>query len=176
MVSLKKRLGSSMEVGIRAISTPLGRMIVAASEEGVCRLGWSEEPENESVVGKHHVETARGWVKAFFQKRKAPVPVLDIGSLTAFQKKVLGVLSEVAPFGEVISYGDLALAAGYENSSRAVGSVMAGNPWALLVPCHRVVLRDGALGNYSGCNGPETKAWLLKHEGKKLELGIRLAR
>jgi methylated-DNA-[protein]-cysteine S-methyltransferase len=172
MVSLKKRLGSSMEVGIRAISTPLGRMIVAASEEGVCRLEWSEEPENESVVGKHHVETARGWVKAFFQKRRAPVPVLDIGSLTAFQKKVLGVLPEIAPFGEVISYGDLALAAGYENSSRAVGSVMAGNPWALLVPCHRVVRRDGALGNYSGCNGPETKAWLLKHEGGKLELGI----
>jgi len=176
MASLNKRLGSSMEVGIRAIATPLGRMIVAASEDGVCRLEWSEEPENKSVVGKHHVETARGWVNAFFQKRKAPVPVLDIGSLTAFQKKVLGALPEVAPFGEVISYGDLALAAGYENSSRAVGSVMASNPWALLVPCHRVVRRDGALGNYSGCNGPETKAWLLKHEGKKLELGLRLAR
>jgi len=176
VASLRKRPGSSMEVGIRAISTPLGRMIVAASEEGVCRLEWSEEPENESAVGRHHMETARGWVRAFFQKREAPVPVLDIGSLTAFQRKVLETLPEVAPFGEVISYGDLALAAGYENSSRAVGSVMAGNPWTLLVPCHRVVRRDGALGNYSGCNGPETKAWLLKHEGRELELGLRLAR
>jgi len=176
IVSPMKRLGSSMEVGIRAITTPLGRMIVAASEEGVCRLEWSEEQENESMVGRHHVETTRGWVKAFFQKRKAPVPVLDIGSLTVFQRKILGALPEVAPFGEVISYGDLAIAAGYENSGRAVGSVMAGNPWALLVPCHRVVRRDGALGNYSGCNGPETKAWLLKHEGKKLELDLRLAR
>ena len=61
MASLKKKLGSSMEVGIRAITTPLGRMIVVASEEGVCRLEWSEESENESVVGRHHVETARGW-------------------------------------------------------------------------------------------------------------------
>jgi len=165
-----------MEVGIGAIDTPLGRMVIAASDEGVVRLEWSEESENESVVGRHHVETARGWVRAFFQKREAPVPVLDGESLTAFQRKVLGTLLEVAPFGEVISYGDLALAAGYENSSRAVGSVMAGNPWALLVPCHRVVRRDGALGNYSGCNGPETKAWLLKHEGRGLELGLRLAR
>ena len=165
-----------MEVGIRAIDTPLGRMVIAASDRGVVRLGWSEELENESVAGRQHVETAKKWVNAFFQRCDAPAPVLDRGSLTAFQRKVLGALPEVAPFGEVISYGDLALAAGYENSSRAVGSVMAGNPWALLVPCHRVVRRDGALGNYSGCNGPETKAWLLKHEGRELELGLRLAR
>ena len=71
-MSLKKRLGSSMEVGIRAISTPLGRMIVAASEEGVCRLEWSEESENESVVGKHHVETARGWVKLSSRSARPP--------------------------------------------------------------------------------------------------------
>ena len=63
-----------------------------------------------------------------------------------------------------ISYSDLALAVGCENSSRAVGSVMAENPWALLVPCHRVIRRNGAIGNYSGCRGPETKAWLLEYE------------
>ncbi len=176
MASLKKRLSSSMEVAIRAISTPLGRMVVVASEEGVCRLEWSEESENASAVGRQHVETAREWVRAFFQKREAPVPDLDIGDLTMFQRKILGVLPKVAPFGEVISYGDLALAAGHENSSRAVGSVMAGNPWALLIPCHRVIRRDGALGNYSGCNGPEAKAWLLKHEGRELEPGLRLVR
>ena len=165
-----------MEVGIRAIDTPLGRMVIAASDEGVVRLGWSEELENEAIVGGHHVETAKKWVSAFFQRCDAPTPVLDRGSLTAFQRKVLGILPDVAPFGEVISYSDLALSAGCENSSRAVGSVMAGNPWALLVPCHRVIRSDGALGNYSGCNGPETKAWLLKHEGRELELGLRLAR
>jgi len=75
-----------MEVGIRAITTPLGRMIVVASEEGVCRLEWSEESENESVVGRHHVETARGWVSAFFQKREAPVPVLDMGGYCVPEK------------------------------------------------------------------------------------------
>ena len=83
-----------------------------------------------------------------------------------FQGKVLGALSEVARFGEVVSYGELATAAGCENSSRAVGSTMAGNPWVLLIPCHRVIRQDGEIGNYSGCNGPETKAWLLEHESR----------
>ena len=153
-----------MEVGIGAIDTPLGRMVIAASEEGVVRLEWSEELENESMVGEHHVETAKKWVSAFFQRCDAPAPVLDRCSLTAFQRKVLGILPDIAPFGEVISYSDLALAVGCENSSRAVGSVMAENPWALLVPCHRVIRRNGTIGNYSGCRGPETKAWLLEYE------------
>jgi len=165
-----------MDIGIRAIDTPLGRMVVAASDVGVVRLGWSEELENESVVGRHHVETARKWVSAFFQRRDAPIPLLDRSRLTPFQRKVLGTLSDVAPFGGVISYGDLALAAGFENSSRAVGSVMAGNPWALLVPCHRVIRRDGGIGNYSGCRGPETKAWLLQYEGGELGPDLRMTK
>ena len=165
-----------MEVGIRSIETPLGRMVIAASDKGVVRLEWSEELENESVVGGQHVETAKKWVNAFFQRCDAPAPVLDGCSLTAFQRKVLGILPDVAPFGEVISYSDLALSAGCGNSSRAVGSVMAGNPWALLVPCHRVVRRNGAIGNYSGCKGPETKAWLLEHESRGLGNNLRMAR
>jgi len=164
-----------MEVGIRAIDTPLGRMVIVASDEGVVRLGWSEELENKSMVGGNHVETAKKWVSAFFQRCDAPAPVLDKGSLTAFQRKVLGILPDVAPFGEVISYSDLALSAGCENSSRAVGSVMAGNPWALLVPCHRVIRRDGGIGNYSGCKGPDTKAWLLEHESRGLVNDLRIA-
>ena len=164
-----------MEVGIGAIDTPLGRMVIVASDEGVVRLGWSDELENDLVVGRHHVETAKKWVSAFFQRCDAPTPVLDRGSLTAFQRKVLGILPDVAPFGEVISYSDLALSAGCENSSRAVGSVMAGNPWALLVPCHRVIRREGAIGNYSGCKGPETKAGLLEHESRGLGNDLRIA-
>ena len=163
-----------MEVGIRAIDTPLGRMVVVASDEGVVRIGWSEEAENESKVGGHHVETARKWVSAFFQRRDAPIPLLDRSRLTPFQRKVLGILPDVAPFGEVISYGNLALAAGCENSSRAVGSAMAGNPWALLVPCHRVIRKNGAIGNYSGCRGPETKSWLLEHESAGLGNDLRI--
>jgi len=165
-----------MDVGIGAIETPLGRMVVIASEEGVRRLEWSDEPENDSQIGRKHVEATKDWVRAFFQRREVSTPALDSSSLTAFQRKVLTTLPEVARFGEVVSYGELAIAAGCENSSRAVGSAMARNPWALLIPCHRVIRQDGAIGNYSGCSGTDTKAWLLEHEGSNLGPGLRLAR
>ena len=165
-----------MDVSIGAIETPLGRMVVTASEEGVRRLEWGDEPENCSQIGRKHVEATREWVRAFFQRREASTPALDRSSLTAFQRKVLATLPEVARFGEVVSYGELATAAGCENSSRAVGSAMARNPWVLLIPCHRVIRQDGGIGNYSGCNGPETKAWLLEHEGRGLGAGVLLAR
>ena len=165
-----------MDVGIGAIETPLGRMVVTASEEGVRRLERGDEPENCSQIGRKHVEATREWVRAFFQRREASTPALDRSSLTAFQRKVLATLPEVARFGEVVSYGELATAAGCENSSRAVGSAMARNPWVLLIPCHRVIRHDGGIGNYSGCKGPETKAWLLEHEGRGLGSEMLLAR
>ncbi len=165
---------TKMPVGRGVIDTPLGRMVVTASEDGIRRLEWSDEPGNDSQIGRKHVEATREWVRAFFQRREAPpTPALDRSSLSAFQKKVLAALPEVARFGEVVSYGELAIAAGCENSSRAVGSAMARNPWALLIPCHRVIRQDGEIGNYSGCNGPETKAWLLEHESGVLGAGVR---
>lgn len=162
--------------GVRAIETPLGRMVAVASETGLTSLGWSDENENGSTVGEGHIEVAREWVRAFFERRAAPLPELDRSGLTHFQDSVLGTLSEVAPFGEVISYGGLASATGSKGASRAVGSVMASNPWALLVPCHRVVRSDGRVGNYSGCEGRSSKMWLLGHEGHHFDAEQRLVR
>ena len=92
-----------MDLGMGAIDTPLGRMVVTASEEGVRRLEWGDGPENDLQIGRKHVEATREWVRAFFQRREVPTPVLDRSGLTAFQGKVLGTLSEVARFGEVVS-------------------------------------------------------------------------
>ena len=79
-----------MDIGIGAIDTPLGRMVVAASDVGVVRLGWSEELENKSAVGRHHVETARKWVSAFFQRRDAPIPKLDRGDSQRSRERFSG--------------------------------------------------------------------------------------
>ena len=56
-----------------------------------------------------------------------------------------------------------------------MGSVMAMNPWPILIPCHRVVRSDGAIGNYSGEGGASTKIRLLMHEGNKFDIRGRLA-
>jgi methylated-DNA-[protein]-cysteine S-methyltransferase len=70
---------------------------------------------------------------------------------------------EAVPFGEVVTYGELATRAGNPRAFRAVGSAMATNPLPIVVPCHRVLRTGGKLGGYGG--GLDAKRWLLHHEG-----------
>ena len=85
--------------------------------------------------------------------------------LTAFQKKVLRATLNI-PRGEVRSYGHLAKEVGSPGAAHAVGSVMAKNPYAPQVPCHRVISSTGAIGGYSG--GITKKRRLLNKEGVKI--------
>jgi methylated-DNA-[protein]-cysteine S-methyltransferase len=80
---------------------------------------------------------------------------------TAFQRRVWDALRAI-PCGASRSYGDLARQLG--SSARAVGQANGNNPIPILIPCHRVVAALGALGGYSGGEGPTTKLWLLEHE------------
>jgi methylated-DNA-[protein]-cysteine S-methyltransferase len=82
---------------------------------------------------------------------------------TPFQQKVWSRLCEI-PYGETISYGELARRVGNPRASRAVGLANGRNPVALIVPCHRVIGADGSLTGYGG--GLERKTWLLDHERK----------
>ena len=84
----------------------------------------------------------------------------------SFSSRVRQALAEKVGFGETVSYAQLACLAGSTaTSSRAVGQVMRNNPFMIVVPCHRVILSTGAIGNYSGGNKNTMKEWLLKHEG-----------
>jgi len=83
-----------------------------------------------------------------------------------FFRKIWKVTAEI-PFGETISYGELAKRAGNPKAARAAGSAMANNPLPILVPCHRVLAGDGGLGGFGG--GLEMKKWLLRHEGIVLD-------
>lgn len=80
---------------------------------------------------------------------------------TPFQERVWAALRTI-PAGETRSYGQLAAAIGSPGAVRAVGTANGANPVWLLVPCHRVVRSDGAVGGYGG--GPDRKQWLLDHE------------
>lgn len=73
------------------------------------------------------------------------------------------------PAGRTATYGDLAAAIGRPRAARAVGSAMAGNPFTLLVPCHRVVPRSGGLGRYGAGDGTRTKARLLQWEREEMK-------
>ncbi len=80
---------------------------------------------------------------------------------TPFQQRVWSALQEI-PYGETISYGELACWVGNPRASRAVGTANGHNPVAIVVPCHRVIAADGGIGGYGG--GLDRKAWLLEHE------------
>ncbi|HIG20367.1 MAG TPA: methylated-DNA--[protein]-cysteine S-methyltransferase [Candidatus Poseidoniales archaeon] len=149
---------------VRQIDTPLGPMIAEASELGLTKLHWSNESISSSESRSDHLDCAEQWVAAYFSGANAPEPILDFTGLTDFRQHISLSLQRNVRFGQVTSYGDLAKSAGKKGSGRAVGSTMAKNPWALLVPCHRVVKSDGSLGNYSAADGIKTKAWLLNHE------------
>ncbi len=82
--------------------------------------------------------------------------------VSSFARRILQRCGQIG-FGEVMSYGELAEAAGVSNGARAVGQVMAHNRFPLLFPCHRVVAADGRLGGFTG--GLEIKKRLLKFEG-----------
>jgi methylated-DNA-[protein]-cysteine S-methyltransferase len=86
---------------------------------------------------------------------------IDLDGYTAFQRAVVETLRGV-PWGEVVTYGELAAIAGYPNAQRAAGSVCAGNRFPLVVPCHRVVAANG-IGRY-GASGVEYKRRLLELE------------
>ncbi len=80
---------------------------------------------------------------------------------TDFQRRVWSELQEI-PYGETISYGELARRVGNPSAVRAVGLANGRNPITIIVPCHRVIGADGSLTGYGG--GLERKAWLLDHE------------
>jgi methylated-DNA-[protein]-cysteine S-methyltransferase len=82
---------------------------------------------------------------------------------TPFQQRVWGALREI-PYGETISYGELARWVGNPGASRAVGTANGHNPVAIVVPCHRVIAADGSIGGYGG--GLDRKRWLLEHEAR----------
>jgi methylated-DNA-[protein]-cysteine S-methyltransferase len=90
---------------------------------------------------------------------------LDLAPLTRFQRTVATTLRAV-PRGEVVTYAELAAVAGYPRAQRAVGTLCARNPFAFLVPCHRVVAADG-IGGY-GSAGADVKRRLLALEGVRL--------
>ena len=161
-----------------SMTSPLDELFLAASETGLCRIAWetSEAAFAAELAGEwdrpaQRVEREDSGVLAqacqqiedYFAARRREFDVpLDLSRLRPFQRQILTALRQV-PYGDVISYGELAAVAGYRGAARAVGGAMRGNPLPIVIPCHRVVLGSGALGGFGG--RPELKRQLLAIEG-----------
>jgi len=166
-----------MQLELSKVESPQGDVWMAASATGICALGfastWDRLTERlKRRFGEVHLQrcdTSRASeaVRRYFDGELNLLDSLavDPGG-TPFQTKVWTALRRVGP-GEVTTYGELAKVVGASKAARAVGTANAQNPVSLVIPCHRVVQSSGRLGGYAG--GVERKAWLLDHEGSKVE-------
>lgn len=161
--------GAGAEIHWAMIGTSLGRMLVAATAKGVCRLSFDED---EAALRRRfpHATLIEGSAKFadLFDRVVAAVETpgdgraipLDVRG-TAFQEAVWQALQRIPP-GETRSYADIAAAIGRPKAVRAAGSANGANNVAILIPCHRVIRGDGTLGGYA--YGLDRKRILLDRE------------
>ncbi|MGH2927193.1 MAG: methylated-DNA--[protein]-cysteine S-methyltransferase [Solirubrobacteraceae bacterium] len=147
-----------------SIETPIGRLVLVGDEAALTHVQLPGTTARRSTPGAvpAPLRTAAVQLEEYFSgKRRAfALPLAPHG--TAFQLSVWKNLAEI-PYGETITYGELARRVGRPSAPRAVGQANGANPLPIVYPCHRVVAAGGRLGGYGG--GLETKRRLLALEG-----------
>jgi methylated-DNA-[protein]-cysteine S-methyltransferase len=163
-----------LDVAYRTIDTPVGPLLLAATDVGLVRVAYANEDHDAVLLAlADHIsprimqspgrldETARELDEYFAGHRRTFDITLDWRLSKGFRSIVLHALPGI-DYGHTASYADVAQRAGNPKAVRAVGTACATNPLPVVVPCHRVVRADGALGGYLG--GVEAKRALLDLE------------
>ena len=133
------------------IPTPLGELRAETTDRGIRRLEFTERKTTAKENGAvhPHLKKLRAELGRYFagKLREFTVPVDPEG--TPFRERVWSELRRI-PFGETISYIEMARRIGNRRASRAVGGANGANAVCILIPCHRVIAADGSLGGYGG--------------------------
>lgn len=151
--------------------SPIGRIHLTEADGAITRLTWvsrETSPSGSESETSLVMQEAERQIRAYFDKKLCvfDLPLAyDCGS--DFEQAVWDAMKEI-PFGEVLTYGDIATRIG--GVARAVGGACGANPIPLIIPCHRVVGSSGKLTGFSGDGGIRTKQRLLDHESGQLSL------
>lgn len=163
-----------LNLGYRTIDTPVGTLLLAATEDGLVRVAY-ERQDHDAVLESLAETVSPRVLKApgrldgvsreleeYFDGRRTEFDVrLDLRLSKGFRRAVLTHLSEIG-YGRTESYAEVAAAAGSPRAFRAVGTACATNPLPVVVPCHRVIRSDGSMQGYVG--GDAAKRTLLELE------------
>lgn len=172
--------GKGMKIKFTIVDCYLGRLLVAATERGVCAVSFGDDDQELELALRDTYAAAdirpdeshlRDWVQVLLDYLSGSEPHIDLPldvQASAFQLRVWAELQKI-PYGETCSYGEIAAAIGQPTASRAVASACAANSVALVIPCHRVVREDGNLSGYRW--GKERKQKLLEKESGQRVLG-----
>jgi O-6-methylguanine DNA methyltransferase len=158
---------------VSQFASPIGTLWLASTERGLVKVAFDREEDHgldwvlkrfpnarlipgEKRNAEFHIELGE-----YFQGRRREFTCNVDLAVSEFKRIVLDEVSKI-PFGATASYKDIAQAIGMPTATRAVGRALATNPVPVIVPCHRVVGRDGKLVGFGG--GLHVKKWLLSHE------------
>jgi len=163
-----------LDVAYRTIDTPVGELLLAATERGLVRVAYPAEGHDavlSALAGQVSPRVlhapprldaaARELDEYFARTRRSFGLSLDLQLAHGFRRTVLEHLIQIG-YGVTASYGAVAVASGSPAAVRAVGTACARNPLPVVIPCHRVVRGDGSIGQYVG--GTEAKRALLDLE------------
>jgi methylated-DNA-[protein]-cysteine S-methyltransferase len=164
-----------VEVAYTEAESPIGTLLLAATEVGLVAVGWSSTDRDRLLeelaerIGPRVIEAparldlVRTELDSYFEGRlrrfESP---LDWRLSRGFRREILNETARI-PFGQTLSYAEIAKRAGSPRAHRAAGSALGANPIPIIVPCHRVLRSDGGLGGYGG--GLDVKRQLLRLEG-----------
>ena len=145
--------------------TPVGKLIIGEENGAITRVTWTQLPKSYLQEETALIAECRNQLDEYFAgKRKFfDLPLAPKG--TTFQQKVWSALQEI-PYGEVCTYKDIAVAIYNPKGCQAVGGANGKNPIAIIIPCHRVIGKNGKLVGYAG--GMENKKFLLELEKSHL--------
>jgi methylated-DNA-[protein]-cysteine S-methyltransferase len=150
------------------LKTPVGSLRLLVTAAGAVRqLGWfdgDDLPAGVELVAERDPFGVSSKLQEYFAGRVEAIDRLPVDARgTTFRQRVWKALREI-PAGSTASYADIARRIGNPSSTRAVGGANHVNPICIVVPCHRVIGKDGSLTGYAG--GLERKRWLLSHEAR----------
>lgn len=155
------------------VSTPVGPLALDADDDGITWLSLDgsppAHPSATTAVACAHLADAARQLEEYFDGRRTDFDLTLAMHGTPFQREVWRALVDI-PYGETISYGELARRVGAPGAARAVGLANGRNPVPIIVPCHRVIGANGTLTGYGG--GLDRKRWLLAHEGGRAQLPL----
>ncbi|GAA2795506.1 methylated-DNA--[protein]-cysteine S-methyltransferase [Mycolicibacterium pallens] len=163
-----------LDIAYRVIDSPVGPLLLAATDHGLLRVAYARE-DHDAVLAQlaekisprilyapDRLDPAARELDEYFARTRRSFDLrLDWRLAGGFRSAVLHHLPEIG-YGQTASYATVAALAGSPKAVRAVGTACAKNPLPVVVPCHRVVRSDGAMGGYLG--GPEAKRLLLDLE------------
>ena len=153
------------------LDTPIGELLLAGEADGLVMIGFPKgamrrEAEPDWIFNEQQLAEACQQIREYFagERRVFDLPLILSG--TEFQVSVLKALQEI-PYGETVSYGDIAKRIGRPKAVRAVGAANGRNPLPIIVPCHRVIGSTGDLTGFGG--GIDTKEALLRLEAEQTQ-------